>query len=84
MEEVIETTIMERRGSSLDVLVDGKRVTLVTKWWWSVTRIGGSDEEQEEISTSDADGTAMNAECDEGGKVSRSSDSSSESFENSI
>ena len=85
MEGVIKETIMERRGPSLDVLVNGERVVLAIKWWLSVAKNGGSDEELEAISTSDAhDGTVMDAECDEEEKVSPSSDSSSESSENSM
>ena len=32
MEGVIKETIMERQGPSLDVLVNGERVVLATKW----------------------------------------------------
>ena len=85
MEGVIKATIMERRGPSLDVLVNGERVTLATKWWWSGTEIGSSDEELGEISTSDGPGDAVkDAECDEEGKDTLSSDSSSEASENSM
>ena len=76
---------MERRGSSLDVLVNGERVTLATKWWWSGTEIGSSNEEFGEISTSDGPGGAVkDAECDGEGKDTPSSDSSSEASENSM
>ena len=76
---------MERRGSSLDVLVNGERVTLATKWWWSVTKIGTSDDELAEISTSDGPGHAVeDVKCDEEGKTALSSDSSSESSEDSM
>ena len=44
MEEVTMETIMERRGPSLDDLVNGERVVLATKWWWSVAKNGGSEE----------------------------------------
>ena len=85
MEDVLRAIIMERRGSSLDVLVNGERVTLATKWWWSVTKIRTSDDELGEISTSDGPGGAVkDAECDEEGKATLSSDSSSESSENSM
>jgi hypothetical protein len=59
MEDVLRDIIMERQGSSLDVLVNGERVTLATKWWWSGTEIGSSDEELGEISTSDGPGDAL-------------------------
>ena len=76
---------MERRGPSLDVLVNGERVTLATKWWWSVTKIGSSDDELGEISTRDGPGGAVeDVECDEEGKATLSSDSSSESSEDSM
>ena len=76
---------MERRGSSLDVLVNGERITLATKWWWSGSEIGSSDEELGEISTSDGPGGAVkDVECDEKGKDTLSSDSSSEASENSM
>ena len=76
---------MERRGFSLDVLMNGERVTMATKWWWSVTKIGTSDDELGEISTSDGPGGAVeDVECDEEGKATLSSDSSSESSENSM
>ena len=56
---------MERRGPSLDVLVNRERITLATKWWWSGTEIGSSDEELGEISTSDGPGGAVkDAECE--------------------
>jgi len=85
MEGVIKATIMERRGPSLDVLMNGERVILATKWWWSVTKISSSNEEEEKISTSDApDGSAIGAECGEEGEVSLSSDTSLESSENSM
>ena len=35
MEAFIKATIVKRRDPSLDVLVNGERVTLATKWWWS-------------------------------------------------
>jgi hypothetical protein len=86
MEGVIMETIMERRGPSLDVLVNGERVMLATKWWWSVAKIGSSDDEIGKISTSDGPGGAVDedAECDEEGKTTLSSDSSSESSEDSM
>ena len=85
MESVMKAIIMERRGPSLDVLVSGERVTLATKWWWSGTEIGSSNEELGEISTSDGPGGAVkDAECDEEGKDTPSSDSSSESSEKSM
>ena len=85
MEDVVKATMMERRGPSLDVLVNGERVTLATKWWWSGTKIGSSDDEFGEISTSDGPGGAVkDAECDEEGKDTLSSDSSSEASENSM
>ena len=85
MEGVIKETIMERRGPSLDVLVNGERVVLATKWWWSVAENGGSDDELEPISTSEAhDGPVVDAECDDEEKASVSSDSSSESSENDM
>ena len=85
MEGVIKATIVERRDPSLDVLVNGERVTLATKWWWSRTEIGSYDEELGEISTSDGlGGAVINAECDEEGKDTLSSDSSSEASENSM
>ena len=85
MEDVVKATIMERRGPSLGVLVNGERVTLATKWWWSGTEIGSSNEELGEISTSDGpSGAVKDAECDGEGKDTRSSDSSSEASENSM
>ena len=85
MEDVLRAIIMERRGSSLDVLVNGERVTLATKWWWSGTKIGTSDDELGEISTSDGPGGAVeDAECDKEGQDTPSSDSSPESSENSM
>ena len=85
MEDVVKATMMERRGLSLDVLVNGERVTLATKWWWSGTKIRSSDDEFGEISTSDGpDGAVKDAVCDEEGKYTPSSDSSSESSENSM
>ena len=76
---------MERRGPSLDVLVNGERVTLATKWWWSETEIGSSDDEFGEISTSDGPGGAVkDAECDEEGKDTPFSYSSSESSGSSM
>ncbi len=85
MVDVVRAIIMERRGSSLDVLVNGERVTLATKWWWSGTEIGSSDEELGEISTSDGlGGAVIDAECDEEGKDTLSFDSSSEASENSM
>ena len=70
MEGVVKATIMERRGPSLDVLVNGERVMLATKWWWSGTEIGSSDDEFGEISTSDGPGGAVkDAECDKKGKI---------------
>ena len=85
MEGIIMATIMERRGPSLDVLVNGERVVLATKWWWSVTKIETSDDELVEISTSDGPGHAVeDAKCDEDGKTALSSDSSSESSEDSM
>ena len=78
-------TILERRGPSLDVLVNGERVVLATKWWWSVAKNGGSDDELEPISTSEAhDGPVVDAKCDDEEKASVSSDSSSESSENDM
>ena len=56
MEGVVKATIMERRGPSLDVLMNGERITLATKWWWSGTKIGSSDDKFGEISTSDGPG----------------------------
>jgi hypothetical protein len=85
MEDVVRAIIMERRGPSLDVLVNGERVTLATKWWWSRTEIGRSDEELGEISTSDGlGGAVIDTECDEEGKDTLSFDSSSEASENSM
>ena len=85
MKDVAKATIMERRGPSLDVLVNGEHVTLATKWWWSGTKIGSSDDEFAEISTSDGPGGAVkDAECDEEGQDTLSSYSSSESSENSV
>ena len=85
MEDVLRDIIMERRGSSLDILVSGERVTLATKWWWSRTKIGSSDDEFGEISTSDGPGGAVkDDECDEEGQDTPSSDSSPESSENSM
>ena len=85
MEDVVKATIMERRGPSLDVLVNGERVTLATKWWWSGTKIRSSDDEFGEMSTSDGPGGAVeDAKCDEEGKSALSSDSSSESSEDSM
>ena len=85
MEGVVKATIMKRRGPSLDVLVNGERVTLATKWWWLGTKIGSSDEEFGKISTRDGPGGAVkDAECDEEGQDTFSSDSSSESSENSM
>ena len=85
MEDVIKDTMIERRGPSLDVLVNGERVTLATKWWWSGTEIGSSDDEFGEISTSDGPGGAVkDTEYDEEGKDAPSSDSSSESSEYSM
>ena len=85
MEDVLRDIIIERRGSSSDVLVNGERVKLATKWWWSVTKIGTSDDELGEISTSDGPGDAVeDVECDEEGKATLSSDSSSESSEDSM
>ena len=78
-------TIMERRGPSLDVLVNGERVVLATKGWWSLTKIGTYDDELGKISTSDSPGGAVeDAKCDEEGKSALSSDSSSESSEDSM
>ena len=85
MKDVVKATMMERRGPSLDVLVNGERVTLATKWWWSGTEIGSSDDEFGEISTSDGPGGAVkDAEFDEEGQDTPSSDSSPESSENSM
>ena len=85
MEGIIMATIMERRGPSLDVLVNDERVVLATKWWWSVTKIGTSDDELGKISPSDGPGHAVeDAECDEEGETALSSDSSSESSEDSM
>ena len=85
MEDVVRAIIMERRGPSLDVLVNGELVMLATKWWWSVTKIESSDDEFVEISTSDGlGGDVEDVECDEEGKAALSSDSSSESSENSM
>jgi hypothetical protein len=85
MEGVIMETIMERRGPFLDVLVNGERVVLATKWWWSVAKNGSSDDEIGKISTSDGPGGAVeDAKCDEEGKTTLSSESSSESSEDSM
>ena len=85
MEDVVKATMIACRGPSLDVLVNGERVTLATKWWWSGTKIGSSDDKFGEISTSDGPGGAVkDAECDEEGQDTPSSDSSSESSENSM
>jgi hypothetical protein len=85
MEDLVRAIIMERGGPSLDVLVNGERVTLATKWWWSGTKIGSSDDEFAKISTNDGPGGAVeDAKCDEEGKTTLSSDSSSESSEDSM
>ena len=85
MEDVVKATMMQRIGPSLDVLVNGEHVTLATKWWWSGTKIGSSDEDFREISTSNGPGGAVkDAKCDEERKTTLSSNSSSKSSEDSM